>query len=221
MKAVGPCCFFRSSSFRISVKVSDALQLKITTFMRQEFCIVLGNLNRFAVYLELVFSDVLHAPLQSLWRPEYATYMVEGTPGQPYGSFLNCFNQVENNMRRRRLEVNRYLKENESVLSFTSFPRWVSLSRFLSCGFSGSRFMVGRLGCPNFVFPSATTDPINGVSRSLFFPDDAIFPGHPRFRYIQTGLYRFHKAPYCCRTLTRNIRTRRGKKVAINVPRKY
>ena len=40
--------------------------------------------------------------LPSLWRPEYASYMVEGTPGYPYGSSLNYFNTVEYNMRARR-----------------------------------------------------------------------------------------------------------------------
>ncbi|XP_055345692.1 glutamate--cysteine ligase catalytic subunit-like [Paramacrobiotus metropolitanus] len=118
--------------------------------------------------------------LHSLWRPEYADYMIEGTPGQPYGSYLHCFNQVENNMRRRRHEAQKMLDANSAVITFTAFP---------------------RLGCPDFTFPSAKTDPIDGVSRSLFFPDEAIFPGHPRFS-----------------TLTRNIRQRRGKKVAINVP---
>ena len=39
------------------------------------------------------------------------------------------------------------------------------------------------------------------ASRSLFWPDEAIFNGHPRFK-----------------TLTRNIRCRRGEKVAINIP---
>ena len=59
--------------------------------------------------------------LRSLWRPEYASYMVniinlisintntivvqlkvEGTPGGPYGGSTNYFNTVEHNMRVRR-----------------------------------------------------------------------------------------------------------------------
>lgn len=43
-----------------------------------------------------------------------------------------------------------------------------------------------------------------GPSRSLFIPDSAIYKGHPRFS-----------------TLTRNIRQRRGERVAINIPSKY
>lgn len=46
--------------------------------------------------------------------------------------------------------------------------------------------------------------PSSSASKSLFFPDEAIYPGHPRFK-----------------TLTRNIRLRRGEKVAINIPSKY
>ncbi|OQV17458.1 Glutamate--cysteine ligase catalytic subunit [Hypsibius exemplaris] len=118
--------------------------------------------------------------LHSLWRPEYAAYMVEGTPGQPYGSYLACFNLVEGNMRRRRQEVQKLLHSDEAVLCFTAFP---------------------RLGCPSFTFPPLKVTPRDGVTHSLFFPDDAIFPAHPRYK-----------------TLSRNIRQRRGKKVAINVP---
>lgn len=120
--------------------------------------------------------------LKSLWRPEYAGYMVEGTPGQPYGGLLSHFNVVESSMRFRRKEVAELLSENETVMSFTSFP---------------------RLGCPNFSDPSfeVTPNDSNSAAQSLFFPDDAIFAGHPRFK-----------------TLTRNIRMRRGEKVCINVP---
>ncbi len=42
---------------------------------------------------------------ESLWRPEYANYMIEGTPGKPYGGLLAHFNIVEANMKHRRDEV--------------------------------------------------------------------------------------------------------------------
>ncbi|CAJ0930648.1 unnamed protein product [Ranitomeya imitator] len=58
-----------------------------------------------------------------------------------------------------------------------------------------------RLGCPGFTMPEFQPTPVEqGASKSLFFPDEAINK-HPRFS-----------------TLTRNIRHRRGEKVAINVP---
>ena len=120
--------------------------------------------------------------MKCLWRPEYGAYMIEGTPGKPYGGLLAHFNVVEANMRYRRQEAINELQPGEVLLSLTSFP---------------------RLGCPDFTEPPAKPTPTSGASRSLFFPDEAIFPGHPRFK-----------------TLTRNIRERRGEKVAINLPSK-
>lgn len=116
-----------------------------------------------------------------LWRPEFAAYMVEGTPGVPYGGLLACFNVVEANMKMRRAEVQRLLKKDESVLSI-SFP---------------------SLGVPDFTYPPSECTPNDeqGAGRSIFFPDSAIFGGHPRFK-----------------NLVKNIRGRRGEKVAINVP---
>lgn len=120
--------------------------------------------------------------VKSLWRPEYGAYMIEGTPGKPYGGLLAHFNVVEANMRYRRLEVAEMLSPGEHVMSITNFP---------------------RLGCPDFTFPTAKPTPEDETcaARSLYFPDDAIYPGHPRFK-----------------TLTRNIRQRRGEKVSINLP---
>uniref|UniRef100_A0A0B7A460 Glutamate--cysteine ligase n=1 Tax=Arion vulgaris TaxID=1028688 RepID=A0A0B7A460_9EUPU len=114
------------------------------------------------------------------WHPEYAEYMVEGTPGVPYGGTFAHFNVVEANMALRRHEIQTELTEDEAPLSLTAFP---------------------RLGCGLFTYPPAQPDPVNGVSKSLFFPDEAINQGHIRFK-----------------TLTRNIRSRRGEKVAINIP---
>lgn len=58
-----------------------------------------------------------------------------------------------------------------------------------------------RVGAPDFTDPPTHPTYDTGASKSLFFPDEAIYPGHPRFK-----------------TLTRNIRERRGEKVAINIP---
>lgn len=120
---------------------------------------------------------------QTTWRPEYAAYMIEGTPGRPYGHRMAHFNMVEANMRLRREQVMKLLMQSypdASALSLTSFP---------------------RLGCTDFTVPPSKPTPNEGVSRSIFFPDDATFGGHPRFK-----------------TLTRNIRERRGEKPAINIP---
>ncbi|XP_059154932.1 glutamate--cysteine ligase catalytic subunit-like [Physella acuta] len=144
------------------------------------------------VYVALRAQDVLkgleekqqtkqiHTSAATSWHPEYAEYMVEGTPGAPYGGMIAHFNIVEANMSLRRQEIQAELQDDEAPLSLTAFP---------------------RLGCGSFTWPVSKTDPVNGVSRSLFFPDDAINQGHVRFK-----------------TLTRNIRNRRKEKVAINVP---
>ncbi|GAB1867770.1 Glutamate--cysteine ligase [Camponotus japonicus] len=118
--------------------------------------------------------------VKSLWRPEYGAYMIEGTPGKPYGGLLAHFNVVEANMRYRRQEATKLLQPNEVLMSLTVFP---------------------RVGAPEFTDPPAYPTFNTGASKSLFFPDEAIYPGHPRFK-----------------TLTRNIRERRGEKVAINIP---
>ena len=61
--------------------------------------------------------------MNSLWRPEYAAYMIEGTPGKPYGGLTAHFNVVEANMRFRREEVSEFLEEDEIIMSVTTFPR--------------------------------------------------------------------------------------------------
>lgn len=129
---------------------------------------------------ELQQAENSHSLVPSLWRPEYGSYMVEGTPGQPYGCLISFFNTVESNMAARRREVETLLREDEVLLTITSFP---------------------RLGCGEFTVPGVRATPGSGSSRSLFVPQEVIFPVHPRFA-----------------TLTRNVRERRGKKVAINMP---
>ena len=59
----------------------------------------------------------------TLWRPEYGSYMIEGTPGQPYGGTMSEFNTVEDNMDKRRREASAALKPNETLCTVTAFPR--------------------------------------------------------------------------------------------------
>lgn len=61
--------------------------------------------------------------VKSLWRPEYGAYMIEGTPGKPYGGLMAHFNIVEANMRYRREEAQQLLGPDEVVMSLTNFPR--------------------------------------------------------------------------------------------------
>ena len=62
-------------------------------------------------------------PLKSLWRPEYSSYCIEGTPGAPYSGQISCFNEVELNMKFRRDEVEKLLKDDEILVSMSIFPR--------------------------------------------------------------------------------------------------
>lgn len=129
------------------------------------------------------------ASRKALWRPEFGAYMVEGTPGQPYGTcglqsksstLLDDLCCIQSNMKLRREEVQQLLECNEKIISLTSFP---------------------RLGCLNSVHPAVNFVPEQTATGSLFLPDQIVFDGHPRFL-----------------TLARNIRARRGRKVVINLP---
>ena len=128
---------------------------------------------------------------QVIWRPEYNSFMIEGIPGHPYGEngdFYRGLLDAEENMKRRRLEMKELLPENEVLLGMTVFP---------------------RTGCEYFIyFPD---DPDNKSIRegqkfaprtdSLFFPDKAMYQGHPRF-YTTASM----------------IRSRREKKIEAHVP---
>lgn len=63
----------------------------------------------------------------TLWRPEYGSYMIEGTPGQPYGGTMSEFNTVEGNMRKRRREASSVLNPKETLCTVTAFPRCFGL----------------------------------------------------------------------------------------------
>ncbi|XP_050432479.1 glutamate--cysteine ligase catalytic subunit [Adelges cooleyi] len=105
--------------------------------------------------------------VKSLWRPEYGAYMIEGTPGKPYGGLLAHFNIVEANMRYRREEAQQLLGPDEVLMTITNFP---------------------RLGCPEFTWPIDKPTPDAGSSRSLFIPDSAIYKGHPRFSTLTNNI---------------------------------
>ena len=107
--------------------------------------------------------------LLSLWRPEYASYMVEGTPGVPYEGSMSFFNTVEHNMRVRRNELEALLEKDEICVSLSTYP---------------------RLGCPDFTFPPTHPDPQNpdNFTKSLFWPSKATFMGHPRFSRLSANI---------------------------------
>lgn len=111
------------------------------------------------------------------FHPEYGRFMLEATPGAPFGSQFEELLLVEPDMQRRRVIASQHMRGCEYPMTITSFP---------------------LLGVGDFCEPHY--DPTGPASRSLFLPDEAINP-HVRFP-----------------TLTSNIRSRRGEKVAINIP---
>ncbi|KAL2259626.1 hypothetical protein VTK26DRAFT_6643 [Humicola hyalothermophila] len=113
-----------------------------------------------------------------VFHPEFGRFMLEATPGKPWGIELKELLEVEPNMKLRRCIAKNHMLPNEYPITLTTFP---------------------RLGSPG-VF----TDPAYPVSgpklRSQFVPDEIANP-HIRFP-----------------TLAANIRSRRGRKVQVNVP---
>ncbi|KAK5658543.1 hypothetical protein OQA88_1935 [Cercophora sp. LCS_1] len=128
---------------------------------------------------ELANGDVsrLKNPLP-VFHPEFGRFMLEATPGKPWGIDFKELLGVEADMKLRRCIAKDHMLPNEHPITLTTFP---------------------RLGSPG-VF----TDPFYPVSgsklRSQFVPDEIANP-HIRFP-----------------TLAANIRSRRGRKVQVNVP---
>lgn len=111
----------------------------------------------------------------------------------------NCSSSAFSDSTNRRSLARQHLKPNEVPLTVTSFPR---------LGVSGQ-------------FTEPYFDPSNAISsHSLFLPQEITNP-HARFpSVLQLHLVFFFiiYSIYHCRTLTANIRSRRGSKVAINLP---
>ena len=101
-----------------------------------------------------------------LWAPEVGGYMIEGTPGHPYGALLPCLNLVETNMIKRRKAAEKYLDGNEALLSM-SFP---------------------ALGTLDFTDPPTNIDIRSSVGKSLFYPDEVIHQAHPRYRTLLNNI---------------------------------
>jgi glutamate--cysteine ligase catalytic subunit len=115
-----------------------------------------------------------------LHHQEYASYMIEATPATPFDDDVNSLAKIDENMYLRRSIVQSLLDKDEYIISLTCFP---------------------RLGCLSFTSPERKPAPLESITQSLFFPDEAILKIHPRFV-----------------TLSRDIRERRMRKVAMYVP---
>ena len=84
---------------------------------------------------EDIFEDLDATQDDELWRPEFASYMLEGTPGAPYGSTLKDLLKVEKSMKRRRRQVEAKLNPDEMLVCYSTFPR-LGCDRFTSVSLS-------------------------------------------------------------------------------------
>lgn len=104
--------------------------------------------------------------VETLWRPEYGRYMIEGTPGKPYCGIQHIC-EVECNMKKRRATVSALLHADEVALTMTNFP---------------------RLGTPQCSDPPAPSYPPTGViAESQYLPDTIINP-HFRFATLTANI---------------------------------
>ena len=125
------------------------------------------------------------------------------TPGKerPYGWCVMNYNIVEANMNTRRRQLLKALDGTGCIpLCITSFPRSTHMHPVITRSLTISIipfYFNFRLGCPGFTNPSHNPTPSGGASNSLFFPDEAIWSGHPRYKYYQLVSY----STYLCLTL--------------------
>ena len=133
--------------------------------------------------------------LVCLWRPEYGTHMIEGTPAHPFGlTSLEDILRVECNMRLRRKEALRaaaILKEGVTVLTVSNFV---------------------RTGCPNYTEPPGVPQPVASgpdSNKSIFYPEAAIQTTYPRYRNISLNIpYRRGRKVAVLSPLFRDVNTK-------------
>mmetsp|Transcript_116127 Transcript_116127/g.375233 ORF Transcript_116127/g.375233 Transcript_116127/m.375233 type:complete len:678 (-) Transcript_116127:161-2194(-) len=102
------------------------------------------------------------------WHQEYGSWMLEGTPAEPYGGYTTSLVQVEQNMRLRRARLLAALADDEIAPTVVNFP---------------------LMGVGDFVHPPARAGGPASLSDSV--PDACINP-HPRFGTL-TGNIRLRR----------------------------
>lgn len=125
---------------------------------------------------KLVSSHNYNENRQTSFTPEFGDFMIEALPGTPYQQGIDSISQIETNMNLRREQIQELLDQDEFIVTCTTFP---------------------LLGCYDFTWPNSSRN----QNSSIFFPDDAIFQGHPRYAISMI-----------------NNRERRQTKTSINIP---
>ncbi|WFD30830.1 glutamate--cysteine ligase [Malassezia sp. CBS 17886] len=117
----------------------------------------------------------LPAPLRPTFHPEYGRYMIESTPGTPFGVNASELLRVERDMHLRRRLARAHLRANEVPMTLTSFPR------------------LGVRDAP-FTEPAFTAQ--GDASRSLFLPDELINT-HVRFPTLTANIRKRRGSKVC------------------------
>ncbi|KAK5366392.1 glutamate--cysteine ligase [Exophiala xenobiotica] len=112
------------------------------------------------------------------FHPEFGRFMLEATPGKPWGIGFKDLLDVESDMKTRRVIAKQHMDPDQYPITLTTFPRLGTKDDFIT---------------PYY-------PPSGPALRSQFVPDEIANP-HIRFP-----------------TLAANIRSRRGRKVELNVP---
>ncbi|KAF8467240.1 glutamate-cysteine ligase-domain-containing protein [Kalaharituber pfeilii] len=167
------------------VSFDDDKKTARLSLRQEEILEALGKLERAQLEEQRVLKEQAEAEdnkdfvieVPPKFHPEFGRFMLESTPGAPYGMTWASLLTVEKNMKLRYVETWTPCWP-RVPLTLTSFP---------------------RLGAPG-VFTDPYYPPTGSKSRSQFLPDELINL-HIRFP-----------------TLAANIRSRRGAKVAINMP---
>ncbi len=98
------------------------------------------------------------------WHPEYGSFMVEGTPKQPYYGFAKDLVRCEENMRLRRRRLNSVLRPFEIAPTVTVFP---------------------MMGVGEFTTPP---HPPGGPVSESEYVSDMVINVHPRFSTLTANI---------------------------------
>ncbi|KAF2838395.1 GCS-domain-containing protein [Patellaria atrata CBS 101060] len=114
-------------------------------------------------------EDVHRGPIQEgdtapVFHPEFGRFMLEATPGKPWGIGFKDLLDVEPNMKRRRIIAKEHMARTEYPITLTTFPR------------------LGRNDC------TTPSYPVSGEKlRSQFLPDEIANP-HIRFPTLAANI---------------------------------
>ncbi|KAL9129414.1 MAG: hypothetical protein Q9217_002119 [Psora testacea] len=107
--------------------------------------------------LQLVKSNARAIPV---FHPEFGRFMLEATPGKPWGIGFKDLLDVEPNMKWRRVIAKDHMEANEYPITLTTFPRLGTRDEFITPYYppSGevlrSQFLPDEIANPHIRFPT-------------------------------------------------------------------